>query len=317
MRQTKRKMTLVATAVFALAGLSQIGLESAVEARAGGGVSGGARGSRSYQAPARPSQPGPSQARTEATPPPQQPGALAPQPGGFMRGLAGGIMGGFLGSMLFSGMANAGWGGGLGGSGFGLFEILLIAGAGYFIYRKFRAPAAATGYGAMQYQNSGDYVMGNAAAGENVRSNDLDFGTIQMMDRSFDPTRFLKTAQELFFKIQGAWNRQDTAALGSLCGVELMQTWQRELTNLHARGRKNRMENIALSSSEITESWTEAGQDYLTVRLQANLLDYTVDETSDAVVEGSNSEPVEFEEFWTFSRAVGPNPWKLSGVQQA
>jgi len=313
-------MILTAAAVFALVGLSQIALESYVEARAGGGSSGGFRGSRSYQAPARPSQPGPSQVRREATPPPQQPGALAPQAGGFMRGLAGGIMGGLLGSLLFSGLAQAGGdglGGGLGGSGFGLFEILLIAGAGYFLYRKFRAPAVATGNGAMQYQNTGDYVMGNASAREDVRSNDLDFGTIQMMDRSFDPSRFLKTGQELFFKVQGAWNRQDTAALGSLCGAELMQTWQRELTNLHARGRKNRLENTALSTSEITEAWTEAGQDYITVRLQANLLDYTVDETSGAVVEGSNSEPVEFEEFWTFSRPVGPNSWKLSAVQQA
>ena len=70
------------------------------------------------------------------------------------------------------------------------------------------------------------------------------------------------------------------------------------------------MEIIALSWSEITEAWTEMGQDYITVRLQANLLDYTVDEKSGAVVTGSNSEPVEFEEFWTFTRPVGPNPWK-------
>jgi predicted lipid-binding transport protein (Tim44 family) len=46
-------------------------------------------------------------------------------------------------------------------------------------------------------------------------------------------------------------------------------------------------------------------------------LDYTVDEKSGATVAGSDSEPVEFEEFWTFSRPVGPNPWKLAAVQQA
>lgn len=137
-----------------------------------------------------------------------------------------------------------------------------------------------------------------------------------MMDRSFDPTRFLKSAQELFFKVQGAWNRQDTAALGSLCGPELMRAWEKELADLRGRGQKNRMENIALSSSEITEAWTETGQDYVTVRLQANLLDYTVDEKSGAVVAGNNAEPVEFEEYWTFSRPVGPNPWTLAAVNQ-
>ncbi len=315
MREFKRRWTLTTLTLLALVGLSQIALESYVEARAGGGRSGGSRGSRTYQSPARPSQPGPSQPGREATPPPQQPGPLAPQPGGFMRGLAGGIMGGFLGSLLFSGLAQAGWGG-FGGSGIGLFEILLFAGLGYFIYRKFRSPALASNYGAMRYQNTGAYIPNSVPAREDMAFDKPDFSSILMMDRSFEASRFLKSAQDLFFKVQGAWNRQDAAALGSLCGSELMQTWQQELAALRARGRKNCMENIALSSSEITEAWTETGQDYITVRLQANLLDYTVDEKSGAVVDGSPSEPVEFEEFWTFSRPVGPNPWKLAAVQQ-
>ncbi len=233
-----------------------------------------------------------------------------------MRGIAGGLVGGFLGSMLFSGLAHAGWGG-LGGSGIGLFEVLLFAGLGYFLYRKFRSPALATGSGTMPYQNTGDYNSHNAPAREETVFNGHDFSSILMMDRSFDSGRFLKSARDLFFKVEGAWNRQDAAALGSLCGPELMRAWQQELADLHARGRKNRMDNIAMSSSEISEAWTETGQDYITVRLQANLLDYTVDEKSGAVVDGSDSEPVEFEEFWTFTRPVGPNPWKLAAVQQA
>ncbi|MGH7412379.1 MAG: Tim44 domain-containing protein, partial [Candidatus Methylomirabilis sp.] len=28
-------------------------------------------------------------------------------------------------------------------------------------------------------------------------------------------------------------------------------------------------------------------------------------------------EPVTFEEFWTFTRPVGPNPWRLSAINQA
>ena len=315
MRESKRRMILAVAGVLAL-GLTQITLENYAEARAGGGSSGGFRGSRTYQSPARPSQPGPSQPRREANPTPQQPGPIAPQPGGFMRGIAGGLVGGFLGSMLFSGLAHAGWGG-LGGSGIGLFEVLLFAGLGYFLYRKFRSPALATGSGTMQYQNAGDYNSHNAPAREETAFNGPDFSSMLMMDRNFDSGRFLKSAQDLFFKVQGAWNRQDAAALSSLCGPELMRAWQQELADLRARGRKNRMDNIALSLSEISEAWTETGQDYITVRLQANLLDYTVDAKSGAVVDGSDSEPVEFEEFWTFTRPVGPNPWKLAAVQQA
>jgi predicted lipid-binding transport protein (Tim44 family) len=120
----------------------------------------------------------------------------------------------------------------------------------------------------------------------------------------------------MFFKIQGAWNRADPGALRLLCGPELMRTWEEELASLRSRGRKNRMDNIALRESDITEAWTESGNDYITVRFRANLLDFTIEEKSGAVLEGSDSEPVEFEEFWTFGRPVGPNTWNLTAVQQ-
>ncbi len=318
MTMSKRPIALMAVSLFAFVWLSQVALESIVEARAGGGSSGGFRGSRSYSAPARPTQPtSPSEPRREATPPPQQPSPFAPQSGGFMRGLGTAVLGGFLGSMLFSGLANAGFGG-FGGSGFGMMEILLFAGLGYFIYRKFRSPAVAGGYGTMPYQNTRDYSPQYTPVQEAPAiNNDIDYRSLTMMDRSFDPNQFLKTAQDIFFKVQGAWNKQDATALRSLCGSELMQTWEQELNGLRARGQQNKLENIALRESEITEAWTENGQDYITVRLHANLLDYTVDQKSGNVVSGNNAEPIEFEEYWTFSRPVGPNPWKLTAVQQA
>jgi predicted lipid-binding transport protein (Tim44 family) len=326
MAVSKRILVVMAISLFAVLGLSQILLESYADARAGGGRSGGSRGSRSYQAPARPTQPSsPSQARREATPPQQPATPFGPQPGGFMRGLGTAVLGGFLGSMLFSGLANAGGLGGLGGlggSGFGMMEILLLGGLGYFLYRKFRSPAAASsGFGSMQYQNSQPYTQytpASAPAQEAPAINDqIDYRSLTLMDRSFDPDRFLKTAQDLFFKVQGAWNKQDTTVLSSLCGTELMQNWQEELSQQRARGQQNRMENIALQESEVSEAWTENGADFITVRLHANLLDYTVDTKTGDVVSGSNSDPIKFEEYWTFTRPVGPNPWKLSAVQQA
>jgi predicted lipid-binding transport protein (Tim44 family) len=319
MAMSKRRIIFMALGLFVLVGLSQIILESYAEARAGGGRSGGFRGSRSYSSPARPTQPSnPAEPRREAMPS-QQPGMMGPQTGGFMRGLGTAILGCFLGSMLFSGLAHGFGGlGGFGGSGFGMIEILLLAGLGYFLYRKFVSPAAATGYGSMQYQNTQPYTQYTPpSAPETPPANNIDYRSLTMMDRSFNPDQFLKTAQDIFFKVQGAWNKQDTNALRALCGSELMKTWEEELTSLRARGQQNKMENIALRESEISEVWTENGEDYITVRLLANLLDYNVDAKTGAVVSGSNSDPIQFEEYWTFSRPVGPNAWKLSAVQQA
>jgi predicted lipid-binding transport protein (Tim44 family) len=238
-----------------------------------------------------------------------------------MRTFGTAMLGGFLGSMLFSGLAHGFDGlGGFGGSGFGLIEILLMAGLGYFFFRKFLRPAAATGYGSMQYQypsNTGYQIPTGASVQESPSFNDIDYRSLTMMDRSFDPNQFLKTAQDIFFRVQGAWNKQDTTTLRSLCGSELMQTWEQELNDLRARSHQNKMENIALRESQITEAWTENGQDFITVRLHANLLDDTVDQRSGNLVNGNNSEPVEFEEYWTFTRPVGPNKWQLTAVQQA
>ncbi|HLN87844.1 MAG TPA: Tim44 domain-containing protein [Candidatus Limnocylindrales bacterium] len=319
----KKNRLLMAAGFLMVIGLSQIILESFADARAGGGRSVGSRGSRSYQAPSRPVQP--SAPQREAMPQQaQQPAPMMPQSGGFMRGLGTAMLGGFLGSMLFSGLANAGGLGGLGGSGFGMMEILLFGGLGYFLYRKFAASraAAAPGFGSMQYQDSQYQAptprsySSNPPVQESLPLNGIDYRSLTMMDRSFTPEQFLKTAQDLFFKIQGAWNKQDLATLRGLCGGELMKSWEEEIAQLKARGQKNRMDNIALRESEVTEVWTENGEDFITVRLFANLLDYTVDDKG-AVVNGSDSNSVEFEEFWTFARPVGPNVWKLTAVQQA
>jgi predicted lipid-binding transport protein (Tim44 family) len=159
--------------------------------------------------------------------------------------------------------------------------------------------------------------LGGQAPSEARNFEPIDYRSLTMMDRGFDPEQFLKAAQSIFFKVQGAWNKEDAAALRALCGTELMKTWEEELVALRASGQRNKMENVALRESEISEVWTENGEDYITVRLRANLLDYTTDVKTGAVVTGSNSEPIEFEEYWTFARPVGPNGWKLAAVQQA
>jgi len=123
-----RLFSVLAAVLF----LSLTMLQLNAEARAGGSRTSGSRGSRSYSKPAS-NYSQPNQTRQQVAPAPsplqQQAG------GGFMRSMAGGIMGGMLGSMLFSSFAGAGAGmGGIGG-GIGLFEIALLAGIGYLIYR--------------------------------------------------------------------------------------------------------------------------------------------------------------------------------------
>jgi predicted lipid-binding transport protein (Tim44 family) len=298
-------------------------------ARAGRGGSSGSRGSRSFSSPASPTTPGPGSPSRQAVPPS---GFQQPQRSGWMSGLMGGIggfvLGGLLGSLLFGGMG--GLGGGLFG-GIGLLEILLIAGLLYFGYSYLRrrqqpAPASSYGYTPAQGGETSSWrpeSMGGAtatmdAAHTTDAAYDLERGIdhIRQMDSAFDPRRFADTASDVFFKVQAAWMDRDMGPVRDLLTPEMYETLQKDCERLRAEHRIDRIENITIRSVEVSEAWQESGKDFVTVRFLASLLDYTVDERSNEVVDGSRTTPVKFEEYWTFTRPVGPNAWRLSAIQQ-
>lgn len=120
-----------------------------------------------------------------------------------------------------------------------------------------------------------------------------------------------------FFNIQGAWANREMSGVRNLLTAEMSGILQGDAEKLKSGKKMNRLENIAVRSVDVVEAWQESGRDYITVRFYANLLDYMVDETTGQVVSGSKTEPVKFEEYWTFTRPVGNNPWKLSAINQA
>ncbi len=312
----KRHVVKVFAVVAAVMFLSMTVLELSAHARAGGGRSFGSRGARSYSRPASPySQPSPSRQQAAPAPSPfqQQPG------GGFMRSLAGGIMGGLLGGMLFRSLGFAGPGGA--GGGIGLFEIILLAGICYLIYRFVRkkreyALAAPSGQNLYQQESVTPVSYGYQAAEPAPSGVDEGLAHVRQMDASFDEGRFKDTAMDIFFRIQGSWMNRDLAPVSGLLTDEMKRIMQEELDRLLRERRVNRLENIAVRNVEIAEAWQESGQDYVTASIYANLLDYTTDDATGAVVSGSRTEPVKFEEYWTFTRPVGDNPWRLSAIEQ-
>ena len=106
------------------------------------------------------------------------------------------------------------------------------------------------------------------------------------------------------------------AGVRNLLTDEMFSTFNGEAEQLKAQKQINRLENIAVRTVEIAEIWQEKGEDFITVKIYANLLDYTVDEGSGAVLSGSKTEPVKFSEYWTFTRPVGDHPWRLSAINQ-
>jgi predicted lipid-binding transport protein (Tim44 family) len=239
-----------------------------------------------------------------------------------MRGLMGGLAGGFLGSMLFGGL---GWGagGGWGGGGIGFLEILIFAALLFFLFRfiKRRRQQA---YENSYYQESAQPIGPSnqpsyqSSYGSGPVEADLDKGLryIRQVDPQFDEQQFRDRVMDQFFKIQAAWQARDIAPVRNLLTQEMYGVINSDAEKLRAERKINKLENIAVRTVDITEAWQEQGVDFITVRFYANLLDYVVDEQTGQVISGNKTDPVKFEEYWTFTRNVGGNAWQLSAITQ-
>ena len=316
------RRSMLAVAALTLAALLALQAGEAF-ARAG---SGGSRGSRSSSTPARPAPTSP----TNPSSPSRQLASPTPAPaqpsrgwmGGLMGGLAGFALGGLLGSMLF--------GGGFGG-GIGLLEILLI-GAGLFLLFRFvsarrqQQPTYATA--GAPYPSGDAYAGGSAYGGTAPQetatpempavASDLDrgLGHIRSMDPSFDPGFVADAARGLFGDVQRALTARDMSPVSGRLTSRMYTELTEQCDRLRAARQTNRMEAMNLRRADVTEAWQESGQDFVTVYLGGSLVDYTVDDATGTVVAGAKA-PQEFEEFWTFARPVGPNPWRLSAIQSS
>jgi predicted lipid-binding transport protein (Tim44 family) len=279
----------------------------------------------------------PSMSRPSSPPPPPPPRQYAPDSsfrpsnpmgGSFARGVAGGLLGGFIGNMLFGGSAHGMGVGGVGGSGVGLFELLILGGIGFFLYKRFSGRGGGSLFNGFGQNSSGNPVdrMFSSGAGAappppplsaSPDEDPLVIGVreIWSVDDSFHPDRFKEAAQDLFFKIQAGWTRRDPAVIKDLVGDQLLSEYNRHFEDMKQKGVINRLENIAVRQIDLISAGVQNGEKFVSVKFIANLLDYTVEEKTGAVVFGDNQNPIKFEETWTFACAVGGQNWKLEGIE--
>ena len=311
--------TLKGRALF-LTLLFTLTFTSVAEARIGGGGMRGGRGFRSFgtrSAPVQPMNP----ARPNYQSPPQQNQPYgAPQPamgGSFTRGLMGGLAGGMIGSMLFGHSGYGGGGMGGGGGGFGLIEMLLLGGLVFWLFKRFAGAGSPLASGGAYREMNPVEKLRSVPTGPFVANSDDD-GTAELRryDNDFDPAQFKDARMDDFVKLQAAWNHRDLSSVSSMITTELRNQLDADIAQLKSAGQINRIENISVRGTDLVESWAERGYLYVTLRFRANLTDFTVNESSGALVSGDRDNPIKFEEDWTFVRPIDDTrAWKLSAIE--
>ena len=259
--------------------------------------------------------------------PASNPGTAAgSQRGGMASGLAGGLLAGGLGALLFGSM----FGGG--GQGMGILPWLIIAGGGYFLYKRFKNQQ---NYASNDRQNNpfpippiGGGSRADAASpfpgfgqdrGAPPGAGGVEDGLRQITrhDRAFDRNHFLEVASDVFFQVQAGWMRRDIDSFRHLLGSGLAAEYAGHFEEMRRKGIVNKLESIAIRQVQIVAAGSDGREDFVTVLFTANLLDYTVSDSTGALVEGSMTQPVKFAERWTWARPVGTDDWKLEGIEVA
>ena len=283
-------------------------------ARAGGGFSGGSRGTRTFSAP-----PTTNTAPNSAAPVQRsmtQPGSASSigqaggaRPGLFGGGLLGGLAAGFIGAGLFGLLFGHGMFGGMGGfaSIIGLLLqvvlVVIVARLAFAWWQRRTAPAyaaapaapAATGHA---FGGLGAMFGGNQPAGAPLTIAKVDFDAFE----------------KLLGDVQAAYTAEDLAALRAKVTPEMLSYFAEQFAENTSRGLINRITNVKLLQGDLAEAWQEGEAEYATVAMHFALTDTMVERASGRTVEGGS--PSEVTELWTFRRARDGN-WLLSAIQQA
>ncbi|THD81128.1 MAG: hypothetical protein E7812_05345 [Phenylobacterium sp.] len=331
---TKLKSTLTGALTAALA--FSLVVAAPADARRGGSF--GSRGMRTYSAP-RPTATTPGyvapvqRSMTPGSPGGFQPGGQSYMPGGalgyaprrpgFGTGLMAGLVtGGLIGGLMGHGW---GWGGGWGmGGGMGggflplLFQLVILGFVISLVMRLFRRRSYAAGPGAGfaspfdagPQAGAGPWgapVGGGFGGGGAAYPSPADEIAVSYTDRA--------AFERLLEDVQGAFGREDYAALRAITTPEVMGYLAEELSDNATHGRKNDVSAVRLLQADVSEAWREGPMDFATMALRYESIDVMRDRQSGAVIQGDPNRPTTTTELWTFVRPQG-GAWKLSAIQE-
>ena len=322
--------------LFSRNGLLALGLAAVValapaiaNARAGSGSSAGSRGSKTFSAPpATTTAPKAAPMERSATPQPA-PGVQRPQTAptaaqpnrGLFGGLGGGFLAGLLGAGLIGMLLGHGMTGGLGGLAsilglilqVGLIVILARLAFNWWANRN-RPAGAMAGASERAYEPQQPMGgMGGFGGGAVPQPEPQPVITaLQLTEADFN------AFERLLTEIQSAYSDEDRERLSRLATSEMVAYFGHDIRDHQSNGIANKISQVKLLQGDLSEAWSEDGDDYATVAMRFSMIDVTQERATGRIISGDAHQPVEATEVWTFLRRSGSGPqgWQLSAIQQ-
>ena len=276
----RARRVLQSIAVVLSLALPLIAAAPPADARIGGGLSSGSRGTRTFSAPPSTSTaPSTAQPLNRTFTQPGSPGVGTSTAGGgfFNRpggGMLRGLAAGFLGAGLFGMLFGGGMFGGLGGMS-SLFGLIIQIGLIVFVVRmamswwqRRTTPAYADGAsaglgGASSYRTGSGFGLGSGSA------------PLEILPADY------QAFEQLLGDIQAAWSNEDVAKLHTLATPEMVSYFNNDLQENRARNVVNKVSSTKLLQGDLSEAWREGDTDYASVAMRFSMIDKTVDRSEE------------------------------------
>jgi predicted lipid-binding transport protein (Tim44 family) len=139
-----------------------------------------------------------------------------------------------------------------------------------------------------------------------------------IQDAAFTPESVKAAARDLHKAIVEAWTAKDRAALATLIGPDLMVEWARRLDDFDRKGWHNITERLSEPRIEYLGLVNREGEqeDRVTVRIEAEIRDYTTDRTGQRLLRTDDTDEVTtLPEYWTLGRH-DDGSWFLMSIEQ-
>lgn len=160
---------------------------------------------------------------------------------------------------------------------------------------------------------------GQGSQGSNVflpnRSDQIQ-EIIRRNDPAFTADDFVTFAKQVYIDIQMAWCSRDMTPVRPVMHQNLFNTTQRQVEEKKKQGVVYHYESIAINTAYLTSFVRDKDYEYLTVYLNARMIDYQVDEKTGNIIRGDRTTRWDLRYKMKFVRSVGvTTKEKVSGTQ--
>ena len=141
-------------------------------------------------------------------------------------------------------------------------------------------------------KQGGGVQSGQGSQGANVflpDRNDQIQGIIRKKDPNFTADDFITFAKQVYIDIQMAWCARDMSPVRPVMHQNLFNTTQRQVEEKIKQGVVYHYESIAINTAYLTSFVRDKEFEYLTVYLNARMIDYQVDEKTGKIIRGDKT----------------------------